>query len=80
MPETPWPCHGGKEEHQDTGKSEGPPMIPIEKGNKGQTLSCDDFGLRSTAVLRRSRGDPQQSLQAGSCSWGTPLAGLCGRT
>lgn len=47
-------------------------MTLIEKGNKGQTLSCDDFGLRAFAVLRGSRrGGPLKSLQAGPCSCGT---------
>ena len=52
-------------------KPEGYPMTLIEKGNKGQTLSCDDFGLRASAVPRRSgRGDIQKSLHAGPCSCG----------
>lgn len=47
-------------------------MTLIEKGNKGQTLSCNDFGLRAFAVLRGSRrGGPRKSLQAGPCSCGT---------
>lgn len=68
--EIPLLCHERKEENQDTEKPEGHPMTLIEKGNKGQTLFCDDFGLKASAVLRRRsrRGDTQKSLQAGPCS------------
>lgn len=48
-------CHGGKEGDQDTEKPEGHPMTMIEKGNKGQVISCDDFDLRASAVARRRR-------------------------
>lgn len=72
MLEIPLLCRGGKEENQDTGKPQGHPMTLIEKGNKGQTLSCDDFGLRASALPRGSRrGDPRKSLQADPCSCGT---------
>lgn len=46
-------CHGGKEGDQDTEKPEGHPMTMIEKGNKSQVISCDDFDLRASAVARR---------------------------
>lgn len=70
MLETPLLCHGGKEKNQDTEKPEGYPMTLTEKGIKGQTLSCDGFGLRASAVPRRRsrRGEPQKSLQTGPCS------------
>lgn len=67
--ETPLVCCGGKEENKDTEKPEEHPMFLIEKGNKSQTLSCDDFDLRASAVPRR-RVDQQKSLQAGPCSCG----------
>ena len=73
MLETPLLCRGGKEEIQDAEKSEGHPMTLIEKGKKGQTLSCDDFDVRASTVPRRRsrRGDPQKSLQVGPCSCAT---------
>lgn len=72
MLETPLLCHGGKEKSQDTEKPEGHPVTLIERGIKGQTLSCDDFGLRASAVPRRRsrRGEPRKSLQTGPCSCG----------
>lgn len=64
-------CLGEKEEKQNTEKHEGHPMTLIEKGNKGQILSCNDFGLRASVIPKRSRrGYRQKSLQAGPGSCG----------
>lgn len=72
MLETPLLCLGEKEEKENTEKPEGHPVTLIKKGNKGQILSCNDFGLRAYAIPKRNRrrGGPQKSLQAGPGSCG----------